>query len=217
MRAPFGKRMNPAASIMNDHTTSPETDVADLLRLAAGGDEHAWRSIIDRYARRVFAMVRSHTRSDDLAEEVTQSVFVTLAERIGSGKYDERGSFEPFLFRITMNRVRDEARRRKTRGVSLAPDVAAETAVASEPESGADPVELNALRDAMQGLSESDRQIIELRHHGGLSFKHIADLLREPLGTVLARHHRALRKLRDAIEELTHNTDGGHAPAGVTS
>ncbi|MEM8836230.1 MAG: sigma-70 family RNA polymerase sigma factor [Planctomycetota bacterium] len=202
---------------MNDRTPSHETDVAELLRLAGTGDELAWRSIIDRYARRVFAMVRSHTRSEDLAEEITQSVFVTLAEQIGSGRYDERGTFEPFLFRITMNRVRDDARKRKARGISLAPEFAAEAAAAPSQTPEADPGELLALREAMNGLGDADRQIIELRHHGGLSFKHIADLLREPMGTVLARHHRALRKLRDAIEQLSDRTDDGHTPAGVSS
>jgi len=41
--------------------------------------------------------------------------------------------------------------------------------------------------------------VIELRHHGGLSFQQMADLLEEPLGTLLARHHRALRKLRELL------------------
>ena len=45
----------------------------------------------------------------------------------------------------------------------------------------------------MARLHDADREVIELRHHGGLSFKQIAELLDEPLGTLLARHHRALR------------------------
>jgi len=52
------------------------------------------------------------------------------------------------------------------------------------------------LRRAMALLPEADREIVELRHHVGMSFKQMADLLDEPLGTLLARHHRALRKLK---------------------
>lgn len=51
------------------------------------------------------------------------------------------------------------------------------------------------LKRAMD-LSEADREIVELRHHGGLSFKQIADVLGEPMGTLLARHHRALKSSR---------------------
>ncbi|MGA0172078.1 MAG: sigma factor-like helix-turn-helix DNA-binding protein [Phycisphaerales bacterium] len=41
--------------------------------------------------------------------------------------------------------------------------------------------------------------MIELRHIGGMSFRQMAEHLDEPLGTLLARHHRALRKLREGL------------------
>ena len=56
------------------------------------------------------------------------------------------------------------------------------------------------LKRAMETLSDADREIVELRHHGGLSFKQIADVLGEPMGTLLARHHRALKKLKEMME-----------------
>jgi RNA polymerase sigma-70 factor (ECF subfamily) len=51
----------------------------------------------------------------------------------------------------------------------------------------------------MQQLPEADRLVIDLRHQGGMGFQQMADLLHEPLGTLLARHHRALRKLKALI------------------
>jgi RNA polymerase sigma-70 factor (ECF subfamily) len=59
--------------------------------------------------------------------------------------------------------------------------------------------EISALRQAMDQLPDSDRAIIDLRHQGGMSFQQIAVMLSEPLGTLLARHHRAIRKLRDLM------------------
>jgi RNA polymerase sigma factor (sigma-70 family) len=58
------------------------------------------------------------------------------------------------------------------------------------------------LRMALDRLSEGDREIIELRHTGGLSFRELSDFYEEPIGTLLARHHRALRKLRALLAEL---------------
>ena len=43
-------------------------------------------------------------------------------------------------------------------------------------------------------------QILHLRHAAGLTFKQIAEVLDEPLGTVLARQHRALAKLRRILD-----------------
>ena len=55
------------------------------------------------------------------------------------------------------------------------------------------------LRAAMERLGDADREVVELRHHAGMGFKEIAALLGQPLGTVLARHHRALGKLREMM------------------
>ena len=145
-------------------------------------------------------MVRSRCHDDDLAEEITQSVFVTISSKLSpDGGYEEHGRFESWLFRITMNRVRDEMRRRKRHAVAT--DPAGFSDIQGAPEAPRDDAGLASLRAAMDGLTDAERQVIELRHHGQMSFKHIAETLDEPIGTVLARHHRALRKLKRLIED----------------
>ncbi|MCC6970483.1 MAG: sigma-70 family RNA polymerase sigma factor [Phycisphaerales bacterium] len=173
--------------------------LADLLARVSTGDNDAWRSIIDLYARRVFALAKSRCGDADLAEEITQSVFATVASTLGAGGYSERGRFEPWLFRITMNRVRDEARRAKRAGVSLE-STSATILAAPAPARSLGPAILAMLRQGLAELSDSDREVIELRHHAGLSFKEMTEILNEPLGTLLARHHRALKKLRTILD-----------------
>ena len=180
-----------------------------LLALAATGDDRAWRSILDRYAPRVFAMARSRVRQPELAEEITQSVFAKVAEKMMTGAYTDQGRFESWLFRVAMNRVRDEFRSRQRR-----PSESVENHVLDARESrhdsiagaGERPAEHDALRRAIEQLSDADRTVIELRHHGGLGFKEIASALDEPTGTVLARHHRALKKLKSLIESMAHSS-----------
>jgi len=184
----------------------PAPEIAALLASASAGDESAWREIIRLYWRRVYALVRSRCGVSDIAEEITQSVFVTVAERLSAGGYEERGRFESWLFLIAMNRLRDEMRRRRRAPGTPGGDGADALASipATEAGSPADNREdrFAALRAALTTLNESDREIIELRHHAGLSFSQIADLLDEPLGTLLARHHRALKKVRAAMSEV---------------
>jgi RNA polymerase sigma-70 factor (ECF subfamily) len=175
-------------------------EIASLLASAASGDEDAWRELVERYGRRVFALAKSRCQSVDLAEEITQSVFATVAGKLGSGGYTEQGRFESWLFRVAMNRVRDEMRRRKRHADTADPAIFGGVAGPEARQSEA-PGLLPKLRLAMAQLSDSDREVIELRHHGGLSFKEISELLKEPLGTLLARHHRALRKLKQIIGE----------------
>ncbi|MCC5787250.1 MAG: sigma-70 family RNA polymerase sigma factor [Phycisphaerales bacterium] len=192
---------------------APAPDNPSLLARAAGGDEGAWRCVVASYAPRVFALVRSRCRDDDLAEEITQAVFVTMAEKLGAGGYDERGRFEAWLFRVAMNRFRDHARKAKRQASPVDPatlDAGADTRPG--PADGADrPADLSRLREALEALSEADREIVHLRHHAGLTFKQIAEVLQEPLGTLLARHHRALAKLRKVLGEPDEHPNAEHA------
>ncbi|MBC24580.1 MAG: hypothetical protein CMJ32_11800 [Phycisphaerae bacterium] len=172
-----------------------------LLRQAASGDEDAWSQLVREYLPRVLALLRSQCHDADLAEEITQSTFCTIVTKLDG--YNEVGRFESWLFRIAMNRLRDEMRRRgrQARPVEEASLVGL---AGSTPDPNEDPdftsEDFEPLRRAMAQLSESDRTVIDLRHQGGLSFKAISELLQEPVGTLLARHHRALGKLKSLIE-----------------
>ena len=177
--------------------TEPE-DTAPLLARAAAGDAAAWRVVVERFGPRVFAFLRSHTHDPDLAEEITQSVFCTVARKLVD--YVEQCRFESWLFRIALNRLRDEMRRRKKHARPMDTEVLGDVGPAARAEERASGEELAALREAMQQLTEPDRLVIDLRHQGGMGFQQMADLLKEPLGTLLARHHRALRKLKALIQ-----------------
>ncbi len=194
-----------------------------ILEQASSGDQNAWRTIVERYGHRVFALLRSKCGDPDLAEEIAQSVFCTIAAKIGSANpenegstsgYIEQGKFESWLFRIAINRLRDEMRRRKRQavgygesGTAQSQDLVNLTSSSSQNAQSQTTLEtreaIDTMRQAMQQLPDSDRQILELRHLGGLSYKQIADTLEQPLGTVLARQHRALKKLKSLMIELT--------------
>ncbi|MCC6426813.1 MAG: sigma-70 family RNA polymerase sigma factor [Phycisphaerales bacterium] len=174
-----------------------------LLALASRGDQAAWRELVGLYARRVFAMGFSRFRNRELAEEIAQSVFATVAAKLASGDYTERGRFESWLMRVTMNRIRDEARRAARQAVPT--DPASLVDIREDGQRGGaerddDSGRFLALRDALTQLPDADREVLMLRHQGQMAFKEMSELLDEPVGTLLARHHRALRKLREIME-----------------
>ena len=179
-------------------------DLAGLVASAASGSEQAWATLVDRYARRIYALAKSRLRYPDLAEEVSQSVFVSVFQFVSTGRYIERGQFEPWLFRIAMNRIRDVVRR-SSRSAKTNDDGLGERETRDVPVSGAAD-ELDRMRLAIAMLSEPDQEIISLRHHAGLEFKAIAAMLDEPVGTLLARHHRALKKLKVILNHPTEGT-----------
>lgn len=188
-----------------------------ILGRAAGGDDRAWRIIVDTYTRRVYGLLVRQCGDRELAEEITQVTFVKIVSHIS--RYRELGKFESWLFRIAMNKLRDEMRRRKrqARSVDMTEGRSEEQAAWSQMEDQVmhrkDPEENNPLerltreeqvqllKAAIAKLSPSDQQILEFRHTAGLGFAQIAQMLDQPLGTVLARGHRVLGKLRKLMDQ----------------
>lgn len=197
--------------------------IREVLARAAAGDSGAWEALVRRYTRRVHGLLLKHCRDGDLAEELTQATFVKLVASLRRfERYEEQGKFEPWLFRVAMNLLRDEMRRRGRQAapMDMSPAAtanadrahgwaAAEAAVvAGEPNPADDPLaavsraeQVQALRRAVEQLPEADRELLHLRHTAGLTFAQIAESLDQPLGTVLARGHRAVKKLKKLLEE----------------
>lgn len=185
-----------------------ELDVQRTLVLAAGGDASAWEQLVGAYTGRVYAMALRRCGDAELAEEITQGTFVKVVEHLA--RYQERGKFEAWLFRIALNLLRDQMRQRKRRGISgvgWQGDEDQEPAWAmGQTDEEAGPMQtasrremVEKVREAVGMLGEADQEVLMLRHTAGLSFGEIAKVLDEPLGTVLARGHRALGKLRKML------------------
>ncbi len=203
---------------------SPEV----LLVAAAAGDALAWEQLVRAYTGRVYGLLVRQCNNRELAEELTQETFVKLVQclrkRDEAGGYDEQGKFEPWLFRVAMNCLRDEMRRksRQAQAMDMSPGAAAsagdgDTASAfagveasaamrdqrNDPQERASTAEqVTLMQAAVAKMSEKERQILHLRHTAGLSFAEIAEALQEPLGTVLSSAHRALAKLKKDLAYL---------------
>ena len=195
---------NPAPLSMDEITPD---QLAVIVRSAGDGDEAAWRTLVAAYSPRVFALIRAQCRDEELAEEITQSTFCTIATKLP--EYDEVGRFESWLMRIAMNRLRDEMRRRKRHARPASESTLVGLAGEVDPPDRADDHGLpeGDLRTAIERLPDADREILYLRHVGGLSFKQLAEALETPMGALLARHHRALKKVREMLEGMQAERD----------
>ena len=230
------------SSVSGPSPQQPSEPLDSLLARAAAGEGDAWHTLVNSYSKRVFGLLVRQCGDRELAEEITQATFVKVVGHIG--RYREQGKIEPWLFRIAMNRLRDEMRRRgrQARPMDMSGargdgessgDAAAwhatqdriqrgggdEGSDSEDPSQRADRAEqVDRLKAAIESMNEADRTVLNLRHTAGLSFAQIAETLGEPLGTVLARGHRALAKLRKLMtedEESTSNESRDRQEAGT--
>jgi RNA polymerase sigma-70 factor (ECF subfamily) len=182
----------------------PEPDLDPILQRARQHDPAALQSLVDRYAGRVYGLLYRLTGRPDAAEELVQETFLRVVRTIE--QYEHAGRFEAWLFRIAANLARDRFRKRKRRGETVSldqtphPGTPRVDELAGDSRDPAQQVvaaeERARLEAALQRLNDPEREILLLRHHGELSFREIAELLDIPLGTALARAHRALKRLR---------------------
>jgi RNA polymerase sigma-70 factor (ECF subfamily) len=178
----------------------------ELLVRAREGDPQSLRALVDVYASRVFGLLFRLTGARDVAEELTQETFLRLVRTIA--EYEHSGKFESWLFRIAANLARDRGRQYRRRGAAVPLDVppgpGGPAAIERPDDAASDPAALLAeseererLGRCLDSLPELDREILLLRHFSGLSFREIAALLSVPIGTALARAHRAIGRLRE--------------------
>jgi len=182
-------------------------DDASVIRRCREGDERAYRELVQRFQRPVFAVAFRMVRSAEDAEDITQETFVRVFRALD--RYDPARSFEAWLFTITTRLAIDLMRRRRVRPVSLSrqdPESGEERTLDIE-DPGLGPEETTShaeeerhAKDLIDSLPAHYRIVVMLRHQQDLSYEEIAEVLSLPLGTVKARIHRARALLKNRIE-----------------
>ncbi len=167
-------------------------------------DQRAFEAIFDRYGDLVYSTALRVLRDTQLAEDVSQEIFVRLWRKPQS-YVAERGRFLTWLISVTRNRAVDEVRSRgrRQRHETASPEEQERELPASD---SIDPA-LNAqlaeqariVRAALAELPPEQREIIELAYFGGLTQQEISDRLDQPLGTVKTRIRLGMQKLRAAL------------------
>ena len=185
----------------------------EIVLLARAGRETAYRELIRRYERPIFALIFRMVRDRELAEDLSQETFIKALNAIES--YRPEFKFSSWIFKIANNAAIDHLRRRELDTLSLDGSPHAETPeamqatalqIGARQESPLDTVEAKELGGAIElaigRLRPEYRSCILLRHVEGRAYEEIAEMLDLPLGTVKTYIHRARNELRQALAHL---------------
>jgi RNA polymerase sigma-70 factor (ECF subfamily) len=185
--------------------TQPDLGV---LRRAQRGDERAFSLIVRAYERPVYNYVLRLVGNRDLAEDLTQEVFLRVYQ--GLPGFSLRSRFTTWLFQVTKNRVLDELRamERRPRSVVAIDDIQPLEAL-DQPFERTETID--ALWRAVEALSVDLKMALLLRDVVGLSYTEIADALEVTLSTVKwrifkAREEVATMLAREGITVATATT-----------
>lgn len=213
MPPPDDRRTAPMPAFASLHSAAPRpADAADrgpsdleLVARVRGGDEGAFRALVDRHRQRIFALCHRILRDPEDAEDAAQEAFVKAYRRLDSFRGDSQ--LYTWLYRIATNVANDhyQARRRR-RSVEGGDSETLQPPRVDDPDRpdrAAERADLKVVaRRALDKLPPLFRTVLILREYEGLEYRDIAETLNIELGTVMSRLFRARLRFKNAVEQL---------------
>lgn len=173
------------------------------------GDHAAFDLLFRRHKDGVYGLVQ-RTVGADAADDVVQEVFIQIYKSLR--RFRGEASFRTWAYRVTLNVCRDFVRRRVRHQARTSTDNPDALACAADPSVSAGDLTVLWTRDeleqALRGLPDSERTAVELHYVQRLSYRETAAVLGCPDGTIKARIHSAMAKLRLKLHHLAEEVDG---------
>jgi RNA polymerase sigma-70 factor, ECF subfamily len=179
-------------------------DDAAAVAQARGGDEEAFRVLVERHSRSIYRLAYRMTGRPEDAEDVVQETFVRAYRQLS--RFEARSNFATWLYRIGFNCAIDYMRARPHRESVESPETLERLTPGSDAPSIDDLVYAGEIgtrvQAALNALSTQERAAFLMRHYHGCSIEEICTAL--DLKTNAAKHSifRAVKKMRVALKPL---------------
>jgi len=183
--------------LLADMPTGQDTDLVSRFKR---GDTAAFDELFALHKDGVYSLV-TRTVGPAAAEDLCQEVFVHLFRSLGGFRGDS--SLQTWLYRITMNVCVDHLRRK-----SRQPQTSPASETEDLPDDSLHPYNEvgrwteSEIRQAIRALPQAERTVVEMRFIQDMSYKEVSRAVGAPVGTVKARVHRAVAKLRDQLRTM---------------
>lgn len=179
-------------------TSAAATD-EQLMRRIAEGDRIAIQSLFARHHARVYRFALRHVRSESVAEEIANEVFLEAWRQ--AGRFETRAQVSTWLLAIARNKAVSRLRQRREEPLEAGDDEAIEDD-ADTPETAMQKVDKSAaLLRAINKLSTDHKVVIELIYYHEKALNEVSEILDIPLNTVKTRCFHARKKLAELLAE----------------
>jgi RNA polymerase sigma-70 factor (ECF subfamily) len=178
-----------------------------LIVRAQGGDSGAFRLLVERHQRRVFAIALGLVRDEQDAREIAQEAFLRVHK--GLAQFHGGSSFFTWLYRIVTNLSIDLMRKPSRREAELHfaleiddNDAALLPPAENDPYDAVRRTQLSArINDALEQLPPYHRGVILMREVEGMSYEEMAEAMHVSKGTIMSRLFHARKKLQRALSD----------------
>jgi RNA polymerase sigma-70 factor (ECF subfamily) len=173
-----------------------DDDKTLVERFLKAGDPFAYEVIVKKYQRMVYFLALKTVGNHQDADEVAQKTFVSVYKNLAG--FEGRSSLKTWVFRIAMNYsknlIRDRARREGE-------EITERSAAAVSAVEG----EINThqrrrlVRQAMENLPPRQREVLQMRAFGDMSFAEIAQSIGISISAAKVNYHYAVKALKGLL------------------
>ena len=189
-----------------DRTTANGSDSneAELVSSVKGGDQIAFRELIERYEGRIFGVICGILRNRDDAEEIAQEVFAKVYFSIRT--FDGRSSLYTWIYRIAVNECYGFLRKQRRKLVAEC-DVADDTFTVTKsadmhPLADRVSIEKDFVNKLLACVAEDDRLLLLWKEVEGLSLEELVELTGLTKNTIKVRLYRTRQRLMQLARRL---------------
>ena len=196
---PFVQSVQPVAEIdcveIVARLEDGEDDISDdeLVKAYLAGHQRAFEALYRRHAQKLLTFLVGEV-GVSWAEDLVQETFSRLL--LSLHRYDPRGTFQAYVYRIARNLARDR-QRQGGRLISLEQIDWVPAFLHLDKE-----IDRAWLMNALKKLSKEQLQVVLMYSYAGLTFAEISKVFGRPLGTVLSQMNRAVAMLRRQLSPL---------------
>ncbi len=178
-----------------------------LIKLFSEGQNEAFDELLDRYKDKLYNYIFMVVQNREVAEDIFQDTFTRVIVTLKSKRYNEKGRFQGFLFRLAHNLIVDIYRQEQNAQFISPTDAGYDIFndkdlcdQSLEDRVSYDQV-LRDVRRLIKFLPENQQEIIRMRFYEEMSFKDIADKLQISINTALGRVRYAIINMRNMAAE----------------
>ena len=186
-----------------------DKEFQSAINLLLKGDKEGLRRIYEAYIRFIYAVVYDTVKRREDAEDITSEFFIKLVRVAGT--YKKGSPHKAWLATIAKNMAIDALRKnsREVLNANFTGDDDTENSymdVKQNENSHETSVEdkviiAQDMKRAMETLHEKEREIVNLKLLGQLKFKEIAEITKQPMGTVTWLYNQGIKKLRRCLAD----------------
>lgn len=171
-----------------------------IMEAVKGGELQQATLLFERYHKRIFNFLAKMTMDRDLAEDLTQNVFLRIIKYRTS--FREGNRFQSWIYQVARNVFSDHYKAHKNKFSDFVDVEKISDHMADGEESEAQDEKEKLLHQSMAKLTDEQRELLVLTRFQQMKYEEVAAIMDTTVANIKVKVHRAILKLREYYFEL---------------